>query len=129
MPKQTVTAPDAVPPLPVYSHATISGKTVYVSGSIGCNKDMSLVEGGVQAQTRAALTNMHKILEAAGSGLDHVLKVTVFLPNIARDFALMNEVYKEFFPTSPPARTCIGVAALPLGAEVEIECIAELPVV
>ncbi|OBZ71665.1 Protein MMF1, mitochondrial [Grifola frondosa] len=108
MPKQVVFSAEANPPLPIYSQAIISGKTVYVSGSIGCTRDLVLVEGGVQAQTRAALDNMKKILIAAGSGLEHVLKA-------------------NYFPTNPPARTCIGVAALPLGADVEIECIAELP--
>ncbi|KAL1950634.1 hypothetical protein VTO73DRAFT_5758 [Trametes versicolor] len=127
MTKQIVFTEEALPPLPVYSQAVISGKTIYVSGSIGITRDMKLVDGGVQTQTRAALENMTKVLKGAGVGLESVLKANIYLTNLARDFAPMNEVYLEFFATNPPARTCIGVAALPLGAEVEIECIAELP--
>ncbi|KAI0927293.1 hypothetical protein AcV5_007858 [Taiwanofungus camphoratus] len=124
--KTVVKSLEANPPLPVYSHATVSNGTVYVSGSVGCDADFKLV-GDVKQQTRAALENMQKILKAAGSGLEHVLKVNVYLANIQRDIAPMNEVYLEFFPKDPPARTCIGVAALPLGADVEVECIAALP--
>ncbi|KAH9847900.1 Endoribonuclease L-PSP [Lenzites betulinus] len=129
MTKQIVFSEEALPPLPVYckSQAVISGKTIYASGNIGITKDMKIVEGGVQAQTRAALDNLTKVLKAAGVGLDSVLKANVYLANLQRDFAPMNEVYLEYFPSNPPARTCIGVAALPLGADVEIECIAELP--
>ncbi|KAI0648169.1 YjgF-like protein [Trametes meyenii] len=127
MTKQIVFSEEANPPLPVYSQAVISGKTIYVSGSIGITRDMKLVEGGVQAQTRAALDNMTKVLKGAGVGLESVLKANIYLTNLQRDFTPMNEVYLEYFKSNPPARTCIGVAALPLGAEVEIECIAELP--
>lgn len=87
---------------------------------------------------------MKAILEAAGSGLEHVVKANIYLANMQRDFVAMNEVYAEvcschlfdakallilnskFYPKNPSARTCIGVTALPLGADVEIECIAEL---
>ncbi|KAI0631983.1 YjgF-like protein [Trametes polyzona] len=127
MTKQIVFSEEANPPLPVYSQAVISGKTIYVSGSIGANKDKQLVPGGVQAQTRAALDNLTAVLKGAGVGRESVLKVNVYLTNLARDFAALNEVYLEYFPSNPPARTCIGVAALPLGAEVEVEAIAELP--
>ncbi|KAI0821981.1 YjgF-like protein [Trametes gibbosa] len=127
MTKQIVLSEEALPPLPVYSQAVISGKTIYVSGNIGITKDMQIVEGGVQAQTRAALDNLTKVLKAAGVGRESVLKANVYLANLQRDFVPMNEVYLEYFPSNPPARTCIGVAALPLGADVEIECIAELP--
>ncbi|KAL6301957.1 YjgF-like protein [Sparassis latifolia] len=124
--KTTVNNPDAVPPLPVYSHATICNGMVYVSGSVGCDKEYKL-QGDVKDQTRAAIGNMRKILQAAGADLENVVKVNVYLTNIQKDFPLMNEVYHEHFPANPPARTCIGVAALPLGADVEVECIAEKP--
>ncbi|KAH9924253.1 YjgF-like protein [Epithele typhae] len=127
MTKQVVFSEEANPPLPIYSQAIISGKTIYVSGSIGITRDMKLVEGGVQAQTRVALDNMTKVLKGAGVDRTAVVKCNVFLANLPRDFAPMNEVYLEYFPVDPPARTCIGVAALPLGADMEIECIAELP--
>ncbi|KAG9312790.1 Endoribonuclease L-PSP [Chiua virens] len=128
MPKVTVNnAPGAVPPLPFFSQAVISNNTVYVSGSVGCDNDHNIV-GGIHQQTRAALDNMKAVLEGAGSDLDHVLKVNVYLSNIARDFEAFNEIYLEYFdnPERRPARTLIGVAALPLGAFVEAECIAEL---
>ncbi|RDX49939.1 YjgF-like protein [Polyporus arcularius HHB13444] len=127
MTKQVVFSEEANPPLPIYSQAIISGKTIYVSGSIGIDREFKLVPGGVQAQTRAALDNMTKILKGAGVDRSAVLKCNVFLTNLKQDFAPMNEVYQEYFPKDPPARTCIGVAALPLGADMEIECIAELP--
>jgi reactive intermediate/imine deaminase len=87
-----------------------------------------IVEGGVQGQTIAALQNMRKVLHAAGSGLHHVVKVNVYLTNLTMDFSEMNRAYMEFFDENAmPARTCVGVASLPLGASVEIECVAELP--
>ncbi|EKM56533.1 uncharacterized protein PHACADRAFT_141281 [Phanerochaete carnosa HHB-10118-sp] len=125
---QFVHTSDALPVFPVFSQATISKGMVYVSGNIGCNRDLkTLVEGGVQAQTRAALENMAKVLKAAGSGLEHIVKANIYLADMA-NFGPMNEVYAQFFdPNAMPARTCIGVMALPLGADVEIECIAEIP--
>ena len=83
----------------------------------------TLVEGGVQAQTRQALKNLKAVLEAAGSSLKLVVKTTVFLQDIG-DFKAMNEVYAEFFETDPPARSAVEVAALPLGGMVDIEAIA-----
>ncbi|KAI9573916.1 Endoribonuclease L-PSP/chorismate mutase-like protein, partial [Boletus coccyginus] len=104
----------------------ISNGTVYLSGSIGCDGEHVIV-GGVQQQTKTALENMKALLEGAGSGLEHVVKVTAYLANIARDFDVFNEIYAEFFRgIELPARTCIGVDALPKGAFVEVECIAEL---
>ncbi|KAI0064057.1 Endoribonuclease L-PSP [Artomyces pyxidatus] len=136
MVKEIVFTEDALPPLPIYcdrfmspsAQAVVSRGTVYASGNIGITRDMNLVEGGVEAQTRAALENLSKVLKAAGSGLEHVLKVNVYLTNLPRDFQPMNGVYSQFFEQGKmPARTCIGVAALPLGADVEIECTAEVP--
>ncbi|KII90322.1 hypothetical protein PLICRDRAFT_52072 [Plicaturopsis crispa FD-325 SS-3] len=123
-----VYTPDAVPPLPIYSQAVISKGLVFLSGNIGFAPDQkTVIEGGVQAQTRSALDNLGKILVASGSGFEHVTKVNIYLTNLARDFAPMNEVYAQYFNKDAlPARTCIGVAALPLGAEVEIECVAEV---
>ncbi|KAG2339968.1 Endoribonuclease L-PSP [Suillus weaverae] len=128
MTKEVVFTLDAVPPLTTFSQAIISKGFVYVSGNIGCTSEFMIVEGGVQGQTIAALENMDKILKAAGSGLQHVVKVNVYLTNLTRDFSDMNSVYISFFEENAmPARTCIGVASLPLGASVEIECVAELP--
>ncbi|KAH7919353.1 Endoribonuclease L-PSP [Leucogyrophana mollusca] len=128
MSKQVVSTPDANPPLPIFSQAVISRGHVYVSGNIGCTPDFKLVEGGVQAQTRAALENISKVLQAAGSGLEHIVKANIYLTNMSKDFTPMNEVYATFFKAGEmPARTCIGVSSLPMGADVEIECFAEVP--
>ncbi|KAG1877192.1 Endoribonuclease L-PSP [Suillus subluteus] len=128
MTKEVVLTYNAVPPLTTFSQAIISKGFVYVSGNIGCTNDFTIVEGGVQGQTFAALENMGKILKAAGSGLQHVVKANVYLTNLTRDFSDMNTTYMTFFEENAmPARTCVGVASLPLGASVEIECVAELP--
>ncbi|KAF5352477.1 hypothetical protein D9756_005866 [Leucocoprinus leucothites] len=125
--KKIVTAPDANPPLPIFSQAVKADGFVYVSGNIG-SEGFTLVEGGVQAETRAAIENISKVLKASGTGLENVVKVNIYLTNFERDFAPMNEVYLQFFGSdAPPARTCIGVVTLPLKANVEIECIAVLP--
>lgn len=128
MTKEVVYTFDAVPPLATFSQAIKSKGFVYVSANIGCTSEFTIVEGGVQGQTIAALENMSKILEAAGSGMQHVVKTDVYLTNLTRDFSEMNSVYMTFFEENAmPARTCVGVASLPLGASVEIDCVAELP--
>jgi 2-iminobutanoate/2-iminopropanoate deaminase len=116
-------APAAVGP---YSQAVTRDGLVYTAGQIGLDPQTGkLVEGGIQAQARQALTNLQAILEAAGTSLGHVLKTTVFLQDIG-DFQAMNQVYAQFFPGDPPARSAVQVAALPLGALVEIEAVATL---
>ncbi|KIM89825.1 hypothetical protein PILCRDRAFT_94981 [Piloderma croceum F 1598] len=129
---QIVSTPDALPLLPTFSQAVISKGHVYASGNIGLteltdNTNFKLAEGGVKGQTRAAIQNLSKVLKASGSGLEHIVKATVFLTDLPNDFGPMNEVYSEFFDKDRmPARTCIGVKYLPLGAAFEIECIAEV---
>lgn len=114
-------APAAVGP---YSQAICVGDFIFTAGQVGLDpQTRKLVEGGIKEQTRQALVNISAILEAAGSSLAHVVKTTVFLSDI-RNYADMNAVYAEFFPQQPPARSAIQVAALPLGALVEIETIA-----
>ncbi|KAF9469767.1 Endoribonuclease L-PSP [Collybia nuda] len=126
--KQIVFTSEAIPPLPVFSQAVISQGHIYASGSIGVTREMKLVDGGVQPQTRAALENLATVLKAAGSGLEYIVKANIYLSNMSRDFQAMNAIYITFFKKDRmPARTCVGVAALPLGADVEIECIAEIP--
>ena len=117
----TEKAPAAVGP---YSQATRAGELVYTAGQIPLDPATGkMVEGGIEAQTRRALENLQAVLEAAGAGLNTVLKTTVFLQDIG-EFAAMNGVYAEFFPENPPARSAVQVAALPLGARVEIEAVA-----
>jgi 2-iminobutanoate/2-iminopropanoate deaminase len=119
----TEKAPKAIGP---YSQAIRIEHLVFTAGQIGLNPaTMEIVEGGVEAQTRQVLTNLKNVLESADSGLNFVVKTTVFLQNMS-DFAAMNAVYSEFFPENAPARSTVAVAALPKGALVEIECTALL---
>jgi 2-iminobutanoate/2-iminopropanoate deaminase len=114
-------APAAVGP---YSQAVCRNGLIYSAGQIGLDPATgALVEGGIEAQTRQALSNLQAVFEAAGASLDDVLKTTVFLQDID-DFAAMNQVYATFFGKAPPARSAVQVAALPLGARVEIEAVA-----
>jgi len=117
-------APNAVGP---YSQAIDAGDTVYCSGQVGLDPQTSeLVGGGIQAQTERALRNLGAVLEAAGLGYEHVVKTTCFLVDIG-DFAAFNAAYAGFFPDPPPARSTFAVAALPKGAQVEIEAVAKRP--
>jgi 2-iminobutanoate/2-iminopropanoate deaminase len=119
----TEKAPKAIGP---YSQAIRTDDLVFTAGQIGLDPaTMEIVQGGIEAQTRQALTNLRHVLEATDSGLNFVVKTTVFLQDM-RDFANMNSVYAEFFPENPPARSTVQVSALPRGALIEIECIALL---
>jgi 2-iminobutanoate/2-iminopropanoate deaminase len=114
-------APKAIGP---YSQAIIAGDFVFCAGQVAIDPAQGkLIEGDIAMQTRQVLTNLAAVLEAAGSSLADVVKTTVFLQNIG-DFGAMNAIYAEFFPTEPPARSTVQVAALPLGAQVEIEAVA-----
>ena len=118
----TKNAPDAIGP---YSQAVTVNGFVFTSDQIGIDpRSGQIEETGIEGQARQAILNLASILEAAGSGLEKAVKTTCFLQNMA-DFAAFNEVYARFFPNRP-ARSCVEVAALPKGALVEIEVIAEL---
>ncbi len=117
----TEKAPKAIGP---YSQAILTENLIFTAGQVGINPATAeLMEGGIEAQTRQVLTNLKNVLESADSGLNFVVKTTVFLQDM-RDFANMNSVYAEFFPANPPARSTVQVSALPKNALVEIECIA-----
>lgn len=117
----TAGAPAAVGP---YSQGIATDGLVFCSGQVGLDPMTGrLVEGGIEAQAERALRNLQAVLEAAGSTLAEVVKTTCFLADIA-DFAAFNAVYARFFPDPPPARSTFAVAALPLGACVEIEATA-----
>jgi 2-iminobutanoate/2-iminopropanoate deaminase len=122
----TEKAPRAIGP---YSQAIRTENLVFTAGQIGLDPaTMEIVADGIEAQTRQALTNLKHVLEAADSGLNYVVKTTVFLQDM-NDFAAMNAVYAGFFPENPPARSTVAVAGLPKGARVEIECVALLSTV
>lgn len=118
----TDNAPQAIGP---YSQAIQTGNLLYSSGQIPIDpKTGNLVEGGIQEQTKQACENLKAVLEASGTSLDKVVKTTCFLDKIS-DFAAFNEVYAKYF-VGKPARSCVEVGALPKGALVEIEVIAEV---
>lgn len=119
----TEKAPKAIGP---YSQAVRIDGLVYTAGQTALDPaTMELVEGGVEAQTHQVFANLKAVLEAAGSGLNYVIKTTVFLKDMG-DFAAMNGVYSSYFPENPPARSTVAVAGLPKGGMVEIEMIALL---
>lgn len=110
-------------PNPTLSAVVKVGDVLYLSGQLGTIPGKGLAEGGVAAETKQALENIKGILEAAGSSMERTIKCTVFLADIA-DFRAMNDVYRTFFPTDPPARSTVAVGGLVLDARIEIECMA-----
>jgi 2-iminobutanoate/2-iminopropanoate deaminase len=109
-----------------YSQAIVANGLVFVAGQVGLRPDHAeLVGDGIAEQTEQAFDNLQAILEEAGSGLDRIVKTTVFLDDFG-DFAAMNEVYGRRIGSDPPARSTVEVAALPSGAKVEIEAVAVL---
>jgi len=123
MAKKAITTPKAKAIGP-YSAAIESGELVFVSGQIPLDPLAGkLVEGDIAAQTRQSLENLKAILAAAGLTFAHVVKTTIFLTSMS-DFAAVNDVYKSYMGEPYPARSTIAVAALPMGAKVEIEMIA-----
>ncbi len=114
-------APGAVGP---YSQAILKNNTLYASGQIALDPATGkVVEGDVSAQAVQCLKNVQAVLAAANMSVEDVVKVTVFITNMA-DFPLVNEEYKKVFKEPFPARSCVGVASLPLGVSVEIEVLA-----
>jgi len=124
MDKKVIVSEKAPKALGPYSVAIRAGMFVFSSGQLGLDPHSgNLVPGGIEAETRQALTNIRNVLEDSGSGLDAVVKTIVFLKDMA-DFPKMNAVYAEFFPENPPARSTVEVAALPKDGRVEIEAVA-----
>jgi 2-iminobutanoate/2-iminopropanoate deaminase len=121
-PIQTENAPAAIGP---YSQAIAAGSLLFISGQLGVDPSTrALVPGDIRQQTRQVMNNLGAVLKAAGCSFDQVVKTTIYLTNLA-DFAAVNEVYAEAFSAAPPARATVQVVALPLGAKVEIDAIAE----
>lgn len=118
---RTDKAPEALGP---YSQGVKAGGLIYVSGQIPLNPATGeVVADDIQAATRQVLDNVTAVLKASGSNLDRVIKVTIFLKDMA-DFQKVNEVYGGYFQSDPPARACVQVAALPKDALLEMEAIA-----
>lgn len=115
---------DGLGRLPQFSHASVAGELIFVSGTLGTlGESFELAPGGTGPQTTQTLRNIETILRAAGAELSDVVKVSVYLRDMST-FPDMNAAYSEFFPQSPPARITVGGAVLALGAAVEIECVA-----
>ena len=118
---QTNAAPAAIGP---YSQAIQAGGFIFYSGQIPLDPESGvIVDGGITEQTRQVIANMRAVLHASGRDFSDVVKTTIYLTDLA-DFAIVNEIYGECFDDVPPARACVQVAALPKGAEVEIDWIA-----
>jgi 2-iminobutanoate/2-iminopropanoate deaminase len=119
----TEQAPAAIGP---YAQAVEVNGVLYTSGQIPLRPDGTMVEGGVEEQVKQVLTNLDAVLRAAGLERRHVVKATIFLTDLAA-FGTVNEAYGAFFGDHRPARSCVQVAALPRGAQVEIEFVAVRP--
>jgi reactive intermediate/imine deaminase len=126
MSKQIISTPDAPSAIGTYSQAVRVGNTIWVSGQIPLDPaTQSLIVGDIEAQVRRVFENLKAIVVAAGASLDEVVKVTIFLTDLA-NFALVNRVMAEYFREPYPARAAVGVAALPRNSQVEVECIVAL---
>ena len=125
MDKQIISTPQAPSAIGPYSQAVRAGNLLFVSGQIPIDPSTGqlIADKDIKSQTRRVLQNLLAIVEAAGGSAQHVVKTTVFLRDI-RDFAEMNNVYSDFFMSSPPARSTIEAAQLPRDVGVEIDCIA-----
>lgn len=122
---ELVVAPKAPAAIGPYSAAVKAGNLVFTSGQLPADPATGNLAEGIAAQTEQALKNLASVLEAAGSGLDKVIKTTCFLADMG-DFAVFNEAYAKCFAGHKPARSAVAVKALPKGALVEIECVAEI---
>ncbi len=109
-----------------FSPAVRVGNMLYLAGQLGTDSTSKLAPGGIEAETRQALSNIKRVLEANGSDMDHVVKCLVMLADIA-EWGKMNGVYVTFFPAHRPARSAFGATGLALGGRVEIECMAVVP--
>lgn len=127
MEKTVVTTSDASAPVAPYSQAIRVGSFVFVAGQVGIDpKTGKMTPGGIRAQTKQAIENLRAVLAAAGIGLEHVVKTTVFLRH-ANDYKTMNEVYKEYFKYRPPARTTVQAIPPLKSILVELEAVAYVP--
>ncbi len=117
---ETQNAPAAIGP---YSQAIKVGDMVYTSGQIPLTPDGEMVEGDIHDQVRQVLVNLQAVLEAAGSGLDQIIKTTIYLTDMD-NFVAVNKIYAEFFAGNYPARSTVAVKSLPKGVDIEIDAVA-----
>jgi reactive intermediate/imine deaminase len=126
MSKLMISTPDAPAAIGIYSQAVRVGNTIWVSGQIPLDPaTKELVKGDTEAQVRQVFENLKAIVAAAGASFDDVVKATVFLIDLSH-FGLVNRIMAEYFREPYPARAAVGVAALPRGAQIEVECIVAL---
>ncbi|MGN1140245.1 MAG: RidA family protein [Oliverpabstia sp.] len=121
--KKTIHAEKAPAAVGPYVHAVEAGNLVFTSGQLGLIPETGVLPEGIEAQTHQALKNLGAVLEAAGLGYKDVVRTMVFLDNMD-DFAVVNQIYAEYFKDEAPARSCVEVARLPKGGLIEIEAIA-----
>jgi 2-iminobutanoate/2-iminopropanoate deaminase len=127
MEKSVIKTDKAPKPVGPYSQAVKAGNLVFVAGQVAIDpRTGALIQGDIRDQTKRVLENIKAILEATSLSMDHVVKTTVFMKNMA-DFSKMNDVYGAYFRSGPPARTTVQAGNLPPGAEVEIEAVAYAP--
>lgn len=121
-----VTTPNAPAAIGPYSQGIIAGGLLFASGQIPLDPDTgTIVSGGIEAQAHQAFTNVKNLVEAAGTTMSAVLKVTVFMADMA-DFAAVNAIYAQYFTEPYPARSAVAVKSLPKGALIEVEVIAQM---
>ncbi len=126
MTKQIISTAEAPVAIGTYSQAVRAGDTLWVSGQIPLDpQTQELVPGGFEAQARQVFANLQAIVTAAGATLDQVVKANIYMTDLSQ-FAVVNRVMAEYFREPYPARAAVGVAALPRGAQVEVECIVAL---
>lgn len=121
---RTIRSDKLAPPVGPFSQAISTGELIFLSGQVGLTADGKLVDGGIEAEATQIFANLSAVLDAAGRSFADVVRVGVFLTDID-DFAALNAIYAGHFAEPYPARTTIGVAALPLGAKVEIEMVVK----
>ena len=125
-PRRTVNADAAPDPVGPYSHAIAAGDLLFCSGQVGIDpKTSQLVGGSAAEEATQCLRNLAAVCEAAGTSLDRAVRLTIYT-TVLEDFAEINEAYSGFFESDPPARAVVGVAALPVGALVEIDAVVSL---
>jgi len=125
MSKTAITSPELAPPIGPFSHAIEVGGFLYLSGQVGQEPATGkVVEGGIVAETERVFRNLSAVLKAAGKSFDDVVRVGVFLTSMS-DYVAMNGIYAKYFTQPFPARTTVGVAALPLGAHVEMDLVVK----